>query len=106
MRNPIKLLLVLCCFLYLLNATTDINQFREKIELSKKLTNDAIDLIMKRWDIVNYPNFLRSVHMTHTAWEILKVNTQIISIIFPISLRYVLFPSLYLRLNISLRYYL
>ena len=76
MRNPIKIAFM-CCLLSLLNATADINQFKEKIELSKKLTNDAIDTIMKRWDVVNYPNFLRSVHMTHTAWEILKVNTQI-----------------------------
>ena len=78
MRNSFKIVVILSfalsLSLALLNATEEINEFKKKIELSKKLTNEAIDIIMKRWDIANYPNFLRSAHMSHTAWEILKVN--------------------------------
>jgi hypothetical protein len=48
--------------------------FREKLEKAVKVTDESLKTIHKRWDIDHYPKFLRTVAMSHTSWEVLKVS--------------------------------
>lgn len=47
--------------------------FKEKVESAKTKTTAILKDLFDRWDIKNFPNFLRSVAMSHTSWEVLKV---------------------------------
>ncbi len=46
----------------------------EKLTLAKKVTDESLKKIFDRWQIGSFPVFLRSLAMTHTSWEILKVS--------------------------------
>ena len=48
--------------------------FKETIEAAKSKTNEILKTLFDRWEIKDYPNFLRSVAMSHTSWEVLKVT--------------------------------
>jgi hypothetical protein len=39
-------------------------------------TDEVLQQILTKWQINSFPNFLRSVAMTHTSWEVLKVKYQ------------------------------
>lgn len=39
-------------------------------------TDSTLKQISDKWEIPNFPNFLRSVAMTHTSWEVLKLKYQ------------------------------
>lgn len=46
---------------------------RSTLESAKSKVKEVLDGFDKRWEIKNFPNFHRSVAMTHTGWEVLKV---------------------------------
>lgn len=52
-------------------AATD---FKEKLKNALDQTVSMIGKIHARWAIDQYPNFLKSVTMSHTSWEVLKVK--------------------------------
>jgi hypothetical protein len=51
-------------------------EIREKFEASKKATDAAIQTLWDRWQISDYPNFLRSAAISHTSWEVMKLKFQ------------------------------
>jgi hypothetical protein len=51
-------------------------ELRDKWMKIQAETNQALKAIYDRWDIAHYPNFLRSVSMSHTGWEVLKLKMQ------------------------------
>ena len=70
-------LLTLSNFVVLLIAidvVTDTTSFIEKVKSAKIKTDEILSAIDSKWQIKDYPNFLNSAAMTHTAWEVLKVR--------------------------------
>lgn len=51
-------------------------QFKERLDSALKIAQDTLTSIYDKWDISNYPNFLKSVSMTHTSWEVMKLKFQ------------------------------
>jgi radical SAM superfamily enzyme len=47
-----------------------------KLEAAMKVVDDTLQTLHKRWDIDNYPRFLKAVTMTHTSWEVMKVPRE------------------------------
>lgn len=52
------------------------NKLHDNLQKSLINTNDILKKISERWEISNYPNFLNSVAMTHTSWEVMKLKFQ------------------------------
>lgn len=50
--------------------------FKEKLQSALKETKAALDNLRHRWQIDKYPNFLKSVAMTQTSWEVLKLKFE------------------------------
>ena len=48
-----------------------------KLNLALTETDKALDTIWKRWQIDDYPNFLKSVSMSTLAWDILKTKFEV-----------------------------
>jgi hypothetical protein len=46
----------------------------EKIKSAEQQTVSVMNEILKEWDVANYPNFLKSVAMTRTSWEVMKLK--------------------------------
>ena len=87
-------LLSLCCGLRFVfaNDKNTASVSREKLDTlrstlvaTKNKVKEILDGFDKRWEIKNYPNFHRSVAMTHTGWEVLKVQTLLnVTVVVPI----------------------
>ena len=58
--------------------TNNINndEIKQKIHTIRKVAENELKKLMERWKIVDFPNFLRSVAMSPTSWEVLKVKYQ------------------------------
>ena len=52
------------------------DDFKTKLNLALEASKKSITEIENRWEIHKYPNFLTSVAMSHTAWEIHKIKYQ------------------------------
>lgn len=52
----------------------DIKEFKSKLETALHKTEEIVASIAEKWRIKEYPNFLKSVAMSHTSWEVLKVS--------------------------------
>ena len=63
-------IVLVICTLGVINAAG----FKDKLTEAVKATDAILDRIQTRWDISNFPNFLRSASMSHTSWEVLKVR--------------------------------
>ena len=48
-----------------------------KIKVIRQQTERALHQLYSRWKITEFPNFLRSVAMSPTSWEVLKVKYQL-----------------------------
>jgi hypothetical protein len=55
-------------------SIADSVNFSQKIIAAIKSTDQILDHIFVKWQIKEYPNFLKSVSMSHTGWEVLKVT--------------------------------
>ena len=53
--------------------SVDLAAFKEKVKSAKAKTDEILAGIFTKWQVKEYPNFLNSGAMTHTAWEVLKV---------------------------------
>jgi hypothetical protein len=73
------LLLVVCAIFCLVHV--EAVSLKEKLVQIEAETNKALKAIFDRWEIASYPNFLRSVSMGHSSWEVLKVFMRIYSYI-------------------------
>lgn len=69
-----KLVLVSCLSILWLSLSIADDSSKEKLTAAKAATDEALKKIFDRWQIAHYPNFLQSVAMTHTSWEVLKVR--------------------------------
>ena len=69
MANSVLCLLLLALF----SVTADNN----KIAAIKEVTERTLQELHQRWSISDFPNFLRSVSMSQTSWEVLKVKYQV-----------------------------
>lgn len=49
------------------------DDFQVSLATAKLKLNSIIDDMKGKWEMHRMPNFLRSVAMTHSSWEILKV---------------------------------
>jgi hypothetical protein len=47
-------------------------KFGEMLNSGYENTDHILDELMKRWEIREYPNFLRSVGMSSSSWELLR----------------------------------
>ncbi len=69
-------LLIICSilsnFLYAIDINDDV--LAKKLNESLKITQSILNDISKRWDIIKYPLFLKSVAMPPTSWEVLKIK--------------------------------
>lgn len=54
--------------------SVEIKDFQAKLIEAKLITDEIITKIGEKWRIKEYPNFLKSVAMSHTGWEVLKVS--------------------------------
>ena len=59
--------------LFKLRISIQLDVFKAKIESAKNKTDEILNSIYTKWQVKDYPNFLSSAAMTHTAWEVLKV---------------------------------
>ena len=69
------------CLLWILFADDQISKdilpdLRIKLNLALTETDKALDTIWKRWQIDEYPSFLKSVSMSTLAWDILKTKFE------------------------------
>lgn len=60
------------------NATVPLSDasFLDSLTRSRQQIESIVQEISDRWEISKYPNFLKSLGMTHTAWEVLKLKFQ------------------------------
>ena len=70
-------MILLILFLLTINVliSADTKAFIENINSAKVKTDEILNSIFLKWQIKDYPNFLNSVGMTHTGWEVLKVRS-------------------------------
>jgi hypothetical protein len=52
------------------------NKLQINLKNSLINTDNILKKISDRWEISKYPNFLNSVAMTHTSWEVMKLKFQ------------------------------
>lgn len=52
------------------------NEAKTKLESTVAATDKLIKTLFDRWQVAEYPNFLKSVEMSETSWELLKVKFQ------------------------------
>ena len=57
------------------NCITEI-EAKTKLESTLAATEKLIKTLFDRWQVAEYPNFLKSVEMSETSWELLKVKFQ------------------------------
>ena len=50
---------------------------KAKVGQIREATGKVLQQIFQRWDVEQFPNFLRSVAMSQTSWELLKVKYQL-----------------------------
>lgn len=50
------------------------SDFLASLREAERITQSILDEIYTRWEIDAYPNFLKSVAMTHASWEIMKLK--------------------------------
>ena len=50
---------------------------KAKVGQIREATGKALQQIFSRWEVEQFPNFLRSVAMSQTSWELLKVKYQL-----------------------------
>ena len=60
----------------LLSLLCNGQQFKERLDSALKIAQDSVNSIYEKWDISHYPNFLKTVSMTHTSWEVMKLKFQ------------------------------
>ena len=65
------------CLLALMLALFSVTADNNKIASIKEVTDRTLQQLHKRWAISDFPNFLRSVSMSQTSWEVLKVKYQV-----------------------------
>lgn len=63
----------LACVLLRANGLTH-DEAKQKIEAAHRATATIMENVMNRWQIKEFPNFLKSVEMSETSWEVLKVK--------------------------------
>lgn len=72
MKYSLIFLAVSLFFIVTVNADT-LDELKSKAATSKAKVDEILEHIEKKWHIKEYPNFLKSVAMHHTGWEVLKV---------------------------------
>ena len=50
---------------------------KSKLETTIKATDKILKSIFDRWQVSKFPNFLQSVELSETSWELLKVKFQL-----------------------------
>jgi hypothetical protein len=50
---------------------------KSKIENTIEATDNILNTLFERWQVSEFPNFLQSVEMSETSWELLKVKFQL-----------------------------
>ncbi len=50
---------------------------RDKVLKSREMVKTAINRIETRWQVTQFPVFLKSVYMSNTSWDILKVKSSL-----------------------------
>ena len=51
-------------------------EVKSKLESAIAATDKILNTLYERWQVNDFPNFLRSVEMSETSWEVLKVKFQ------------------------------
>ena len=51
-------------------------EVKSKLESAIAATDKVLNTLYERWQVNDFPNFLRSVEMSETSWEVLKVKFQ------------------------------
>jgi hypothetical protein len=51
-----------------------LDELKSKSATAKAKVDEILEHIEKKWHVKEYPNFLKSVAMHHTGWEVLKVS--------------------------------
>ena len=54
-------------------SATNLKDYKKKLVNAKEKIDEIISKFNSRWQINEYPDFLKSVAMTKTSWEVLKV---------------------------------
>ncbi len=77
-------LLALCLFLGLHalvegdeargSGTDSDSTILDSLRATQTETEQVLNGILRDWDVANYPNFLKSVGMTRTSWEVMKLK--------------------------------
>lgn len=65
-----------------------LDELKSKSSTAKAKVDAILESIEKKWHVKEFPNFLKSVAMHHTGWEVLKVKLkfyQFIIVYFNIS---------------------
>lgn len=72
----LSLLLLVVCVLLQSYGThgAEKDRFQAKLKAAISKIDTTIAKITERWEIESYPNFLKSVAMSHKAWDIMKVS--------------------------------
>ena len=74
-----KIMLVICVLTFCISAAragAGEDLLQAKLKASEAIIASSLESLHARWQIDTYPNFLRSVSMSHTAWEVMKVKYE------------------------------
>lgn len=73
MAFPTFVAFLILAILVKVAQSVELAAFKEKVKSAKAKTDEILASIFTKWQVKEYPNFLNSGAMTHTAWEVLKV---------------------------------
>ena len=59
---------------------SSVSVFHDKLKSSKKILNSILNDIFLKWQVKDFPTFLKSVAMTSNSWELLKVRNKFFAI--------------------------
>jgi hypothetical protein len=74
--NNLALVLVIFLFICIIHVECDEKDKTRILDTSLKATEDILNTIFTRWQVKEYPIFLKSVAMSHASWNILKFKFE------------------------------
>ena len=60
-----------------LSSSDPPKDIKEKLKAALQVTERSMDQLFARWQVKEYPNFLRAATMTHISYEVLKTKYQV-----------------------------
>jgi hypothetical protein len=74
--NNLSLVLVIFLFICIIHIECDGKDKTKILDDSIKATENILNTIFTRWQVKEYPVFLKSVAMSHASWNILKFKYE------------------------------